>query len=256
MARNFVEASNQYITFPKIDTLLGTSYTIAQRFKIATLVGPQNGLANHRSTSDANTAFFHFTIIPSGALRIIIQKDGTDFALVDSPTIPATGVWHSGIGTRSVDTAELFLNGVSEGTDTSPGTMGTIVSDSYIVGALEAGTGVNAFFDGDIADVAVWDVVLTQDEIDAYHAGVSPALIRPTALVSHIPLWGTTQEPDLGGLGGIGTLTASPAVSTTNPPVSKYAPRQRLIASLNPLSPYAPPADPAVDFAMELLINC
>lgn len=222
MARNFIIGSSQYIDFPKIDTLLGTSYTIAQRFKINSLQATQLGLANHRSTSDANTAFFHFTIIPSGALRIIIQKDGTDFALVDSSTFPSTGVWHSAIGTRSVDTAELFLDGVSEGSDTSPGTMGTIVSDDYKIGALDSGGGVNAFMDGDIADVAVWSVVLTQDEINAYNKGVSPTLIRPDKLVSYIPLWGTTQEPDLGGNGGIGTLVNTPIVATTNPPVSVY----------------------------------
>jgi len=225
MPRNFVESSSQYIDFPKIDTLVGTVYTFAQRFKIDTLQAGQLGLANHRSTSDTNTALFHNTILTTGEYRVIVQKDGTDFVVLDSTTNPSTGVWHSGIGTRNGDDIELFLDGVSEATGTSPGTMGTITSDDYKVGALDSGGGVNAFMDGDIADVAVWDVILTLDEIKAYNRGVSPTLIRPDNLISYIPLWGTTQEPDLGGLGGIGTLTGSPAVSTTSPAVMPYKKR-------------------------------
>lgn len=222
MARNFVESSSQYIDFPKIDTLVGTVYTFAQRFKIASLGAAQLGLANHRDTVSSTIALFQNSILTTGEYRIIVQANGTDFVVLDSTTNPSTGVWHSGIGTRNVDDIELFLDGVSEATGTSPGAMGTITSDDFKVGAIDSGSGPLFFFDGDIADVAVWSVVLTQDEIDAYNKGVSPTLIRPDKLVSYLPLWGTTQEPDLGGLGGIGTLVNTPVVSTTNPAVMSY----------------------------------
>jgi len=44
-------------------------------------------------------------------------------------------------------------------------------------------------FDGLVAEVAVWNVVLDDSEIAALAQGVSPLLIRSTALVEYWPVF-------------------------------------------------------------------
>lgn len=49
-------------------------------------------------------------------------------------------------------------------------------------------------FYGYMAEVALWSVILTADEWKALGAGVSPLLIRPTALIEYLPLIGAATS--------------------------------------------------------------
>ncbi len=73
---------------------------------------------------------------------------------------------------------------------------GSVTSDAHgksfpavndpIVGARLTGAGASSqFWDGDVAEVAIWNVQLSQAEIDALAAGVSPLMIRPASLVNY-----------------------------------------------------------------------
>ncbi len=48
----------------------------------------------------------------------------------------------------------------------------------------------SGYMSGRIAEVAVWDVELTDDEAVSLSKGISPLLIRPESLVSYRPLYG------------------------------------------------------------------
>jgi hypothetical protein len=68
-----------------------------------------------------------------------------------------------------------------------------------------------SYFEGIIAEVAVWNVLLTPAEKMALQT-VCPASVRRTSLVGYFPLWGasgSSREPDLSGNQLNGTLTGT-----------------------------------------------
>lgn len=73
------------------------------------------------------------------------------------------------------------------------------------------------FFNGRIAEAGIWDVVLTTGEIAQLAAGCSPLLIRPSALVSYVPISGAA-DPELDWMGGGGFTLSGTAAKAAGPP--------------------------------------
>lgn len=95
----------------------------------------------------------------------------------------STGTWYSLVGVFASSTSRtVYLDGVAATTNTTSATpTGTT---TFSVGGR---AGVLPF-SGSLADVALWNVALSADDINALAAGVSPLLIRPDALVHYLPL--------------------------------------------------------------------
>lgn len=101
----------------------------------------------------------------------------------------AVGIWPSATQTKG------YLNG-------SAGSFGDTITrnpsgvDRVIIGCLNGGNPSTA--GTMIADAAIWDAVLTDDDARTYMAGVSPLKIRPASLVAHWPIWGVgSPEPNV-----------------------------------------------------------
>jgi hypothetical protein len=132
--------------------------------------------------------------------------------------------WH-GIGcTRTTaKLCKLFYDGVL---DSSGGTTGTkaipAVNSSSYIGRTPTGYGAQTFT-GRIAEVALWNVAMSDDEVNALTFGAHPLRFRPTNLIFYFPLWGVASpEPNLSGYAYHGTVTG--AVLADHAPVSRYAP--------------------------------
>ena len=81
------------------------------------------------------------------------------------------------------------------------------------------------YWDGLIADVAVWSVILTAGEAAALRAGARPYNIRQAALTGYWPLDGlSSPEPDLSGFSNNGTLNSAPTLAA-GPPIALFTPR-------------------------------
>lgn len=82
------------------------------------------------------------------------------------------------------------------------------------VAALAGRYGSGDFTAGHLADLAIWDVVLTAVEWAALGAGVSPLLIRPQSLKIWWPFIGDANGP-IGGVASVTgtTVTAHPRIS-------------------------------------------
>ena len=101
--------------------------------------------------------------------------------LVNGTTYHAAGTW------ASSTSREVFLDGVSDGTNTTSKNPTGI--DDFSIGAQYFNNGApSEEFDGRIAHPAIWNVVLTDEEIASLAAGASPLLIRPASLVLYVPL--------------------------------------------------------------------
>jgi hypothetical protein len=71
-------------------------------------------------------------------------------------------------------------------------------------------------FDGRLAECAIWNVLLTADEIASLARGTNPTLIRTTALEVYIPLDGNASPETEWVVGTTGTVTG--AVYVEHPP--------------------------------------
>lgn len=124
----------------------------------------------------------------------------------------SASTWQHAAGVFTSTALQSWLNGVS----------GSASSHSFEwpstnrtgVGALERAT-PGMFLNGSCAEAAIWNVALTDDEIKALAAGLSPLQARPQSLVAYWPLFAraTNEEDWVGG----NTLTVTGATAADHP---------------------------------------
>lgn len=112
--------------------------------------------------------------------------------LIGIPSVASVNLnaWnHFGGVEFSATSIRGYLNGVGRLGGTSSQVPSGI--DSTVVGVDYAtGPSVTRPFIGALAEAAVWNVALTDADMLALNAGVSPLKIRPDALVFYAPLFG------------------------------------------------------------------
>jgi hypothetical protein len=160
-------------------------------------------------------------------------------------TVLSTGVWLHIAGTwdgssaSTTKTLGAWLNGVRDGTTTSPGQRAqSDTVNGWTYGARGGGTQP---FDGDLCEFAIWSVDLsngtsTSDEILALARGVSPLMIRRDKLMVYRPTYqaGDNQVDYSGGVGLantgpnngtlVGTLNTAAGHARVGPPVPEPQP--------------------------------
>lgn len=94
---------------------------------------------------------------------------------------PSASEWHHACGVwTSASSRAAFIDGGNKGTNATSTTPSGIVSTAIGQASFNAG--------GSIADVAIWNVALSDAEVLALARGMSPMLVRPSALVAYWPL--------------------------------------------------------------------
>ncbi len=193
MSRSFVAASSQYLAFTAGQPVTTYPCTFSCWFKPnasanGALMEVSHGSDNNRIALYANS---------SGKVAMVSSTAGTAAEAVSSTTYTA-GAWNHALGTVGSATARtVLLNGGGSASNST--SIATANCAKYYIGALWANGALTAgyYFDGEIADAAVWNVVLTADEQAALAAGVSPLLVRPESLMCYHPLLArSTVEED------------------------------------------------------------
>ncbi len=180
----------------------GAQVTTALWAQVATL--GNNQILWWCGDKDAPTEAFTLGLNSSNALRWRTLSGGGSSAT--SGTVSAN-TWFHAAGAE-VSTTERFcwLNGGSKATNTS--TVSPIGLDRTAIGMQRDST-PSREWDGLIAHVAVWNVVLTDLEIAILAAGVHPLRVRRNALIGYWPLNGQSPEYDVMGTGINLTLTGT-----------------------------------------------
>ncbi len=136
----------------------------------------------------------------------VVTNTGTVGVNVTSSVPFIVGEWTSAIAVCASSTSQIiYVNGSGAGTNTTSMPLSGL--NRFQIGTRVAGT-YGAYFDGDIADVAVFNVALTDEEIAMLSGGgvfakrIDPRKIRAgntNGLKSYIPLWGIdpVNEHDL-----------------------------------------------------------
>lgn len=130
--------------------------------------------------------------------------------------------WHFAAGVEiSTSSRRAYLDTTydAETTSCTP-TPGNI--DTFAIGAWRRSTD-GLFLSGRVAEVGLWDVALTEQELAVLAAGYSPLCVRPGNLVLYCPLTRDDDEDLVGGL-SLGA-TNSPTIASHSPVIYPVDPQ-------------------------------
>lgn len=131
---------------------------------------------------------------------------GTTSTAVSTSTF-STNTWaHAAGNSSSASSRSVFFNGGNKGTDSSSTVAGTF--NRFSIAALSRTTNI-FFFYGYMAEVAVWNAALNDDEILSLSKGFKPLRVRPQSLVFYAPLINNLQDLSRGiALTNVNSATA------------------------------------------------
>lgn len=234
MALTFTRASSKYLRIASA-AVTSAPLTMACWFYPVDFTNFQILMSINNSGASFNNFRFDYAGNTGGNPVAAVAWDGTG-ASGGTSTAGAGGVsaWHHAVAVYASSTSRTaYFNGGNSGTDTNSRTPSGL-NDTEI-GSYRFGSGApEAFFDGYMAEVAIWSAALDAAEVAALAKGFSPALIRPTSLVYYIP--GLVDIVDRKGT----VWTNNNSVGfTTHPAI--IMPRRRRIGKFTGTSPPPPP---------------
>jgi len=163
--------------------------------------------------------------------RVALNIQG---AIIQSTTTVTAGKWHHGcLVEYSNDSRAIFLDGGGKATDASVRNPTGI--DNLTIGARAVGNGIFNEFLGEIAEVAVYQAALTDEEVMLLARGISPLSVRGRALTYYVPLVGTDLSDCMARL-VMSQRAGIPAV-VAHPPL--YRPAVRRFRVGTPAAPSA-----------------
>ena len=122
----------------------------------------------------------------------------------------STNTWQHACGTWTGTLANVYLDGGNKGTSVNLGPKTISGVNATSIGNNDSGS---LYFTGNIAEVGIWNVVLTDAEAAILGKGYSPLLVRPASLIAYWPLIGRTS-PEIDIVGGYGmALVNAPTVA-------------------------------------------
>jgi hypothetical protein len=120
-------------------------------------------------------------------IQMISREGGAEGSASTSAGF-STGTWHHACGVVSaVDARAAYLDGGSKGTGSGTQDVALAATSKIAVGAYRTDSTFNEF-DGKIAECAIWNVALSDEEVLVLAKGYSPLLVRPQSLVFYAPL--------------------------------------------------------------------
>jgi hypothetical protein len=189
MAYSFVAANSQYIvgsyssrTFAPLTLSVwyrraATSSTIMGVVNLGRAGGSTQALRRRQAldTSASNAQTLNAT-----------SFNGTTTATSTSPANSETlNAYNNGVGVFAAASRQATLNNQAGTADTAA-VNPTDLAFLYISGIALAAVG--NFLNGQAAEVAVWEVELTADEVASLSKGFKPSRIRPQSLLYYAPL--------------------------------------------------------------------
>jgi hypothetical protein len=212
--------------------------TMACWFRQSAISGTAVSRLMSLSRSDSNNYWSLNTF--DAALQLAAVGTSVGAVSINAGGSLTANTWHHAAGVFTSNTSRaVLLDGGGKTTNTSNVVHGATVDHfgigtQYFSGSLLT----NNACDMIIANAAIWDVALTDDEIACLAKGFSPRTIRRAALIAHWPLVGRFS-PELELAGAIAlTLTNSPTQADhpriIPPPISIR--RRRLSRHASPVT--------------------
>ena len=133
-------------------------------FTISAWIKRNNTNASIVSKRDSGyTTGYNFGINASG--RLEMSWNGGSEIITSSIVIP-TSIWHHVAVIFDGTTAKLYIDGVEDVTQTTALNTPVTNTESFLIAAADGNElNTTSFFDGNIDEVRIWDVALTQDQL-------------------------------------------------------------------------------------------
>jgi hypothetical protein len=193
MAYEFTAANLRHLSVADTAALdITGSITLSAFVKSSGSFASNRGvIAKYQNNPTLNQRSYNIFVNNTGLPSFVISSSGTfESANLIAGTNSIGTNWTNLCATFNPSTRqELFLNGVSEALKTSS-VAASIFSGSapLWIGAQNDIVTANAHWDGLIAEVGIWNVVLTAAEIASLAKGMTCDKIRPQSLVFYAPL--------------------------------------------------------------------
>ena len=133
-----------------------------------------------------NTASNHHLLAINSTTKTVRYGTGTPFFATSSASY-TTNTWNmaTAVGT-STTSRTVYLNAANSGINTATRTITT--PDRVCIGFVRTGGSDSPNYEGYLAEVAIWNVTLTTDELSSLYTGTKANQIRPQNLKFYMPL--------------------------------------------------------------------
>jgi hypothetical protein len=225
MARSNTGSSSNWLNTTTLP-VTGAPFTIACWFKVADAATFYNLVTISQAAS--SNQYFVLAIdgtVAGDPVRAIAQSiSGPEGVASTTSGITADTWQHACAVYTSATSRAAFINGGSKGTDTLSRAPASV--DYLSVGAGRFSGSMFSPINGSVAELGVWNIDLTDDEVAALGKGYSPLLVRPSALIDCWRLIGR-DSPET-NLKRVNSLTINGTMSIADH-LPIIMPRRRLI---------------------------
>lgn len=164
----------------------------------------------------------HYLDLYTGTTTLNFERDWTNAPFWRAGTFTNDTWQHVAVtydGGSTANVPVMYFNGVSQSVTTATAPSGSLASISHVPSIGNDSTSGFAW-DGMIAELGLWNgTLLTANEVATLAKGVSPLLVRPSALTLYCPLYGgQTNEQDFGS--GHQTMTVTGAKAQNHAPAT------------------------------------
>lgn len=217
-ARNFRDVSSFAFTAVNSATCpTFSNFTLQAWVKIGPPYGGSGRMAVIFGKPDVSKCVF---IARSGSAATFSGGHYDGSTLYSSTAALSSNAWHHVLLSRSSSTSMIiWVDGVAVVTNASAQTYSTGWATNWSLGNYGDGAG-SGNFQGDVAEVAFWNVSLSAGEILALASGLAANRVRPASLFHYSPLYGhggsATSELD------VVSVPVPRRSGTTNPPVTDH----------------------------------
>jgi hypothetical protein len=213
MARSFVIASSQFMSV-ETAAITAAPFTMSVLFYPTTTASNQCMIGCYNAQALGDVQYFDMQFRTNQQIRIR-HRDGT-LLNVNTSATASLNAWHqAGYVAVSNSDRTVYLDGGNAVNDTTSKSTPSGIARTALAAEADALTAPPAslFFEGYLAEGAIWDTDLTAAEMAILGRFVSPLFVRPQNLVAYWPLIGRySPEKDL--VGGLNlTLTNTPGTA-------------------------------------------
>ncbi len=192
-----------------------TPFTVAAWFKTTSASGHKIVGFEDAQTGTGGTSYDRHLYVGTDG-KLYFGWFANSVITVSSAATVTDGQWHLAVGKFESGTGELYLDGVSQGTNSGGNGIAQNFAGYWRIGSYRLASWTNAsdgYFPGSIDDVRIYNRALSAAEIaKLYNSGAS--LYKPPNNLGLVGYWSfddatSTKATDFSGNGNVGTLSGS-----------------------------------------------
>jgi len=177
-ALNF-DGTDDYISTTALNNFITNNVSVSAWVNYSTLPSSFDGA--FLGTQSFSTGLGFYAV--SGVIRFAIEGYNTNY--VANTVTLSTNQWYHFCGTWNGSTIELFVNGVSQGTDSYSGSI-TTSNQLFLGRVLNNSYNIN----GKLSNISIWNAGLTSSQVtEIYNEGVPSNLNNHSAYSNLVSWW-------------------------------------------------------------------